>query len=94
LAAPQIATDAFGNALGSSLADAVQPQGASAYDYRNGSDIESNNAMAARTAVSSVGDTGMWPSRSSTADGLRLSVEAANAWSNKVDSGIAESASW
>jgi hypothetical protein len=34
---------AFGNALGSSIADSMQPNPASAYDYRNGSDIDSDN---------------------------------------------------
>lgn len=52
----QIAVDAFGNALGSSLASAsagssVQGQGPwSEADYRNGSDIQSDNAAVQRQA--------------------------------------------
>jgi hypothetical protein len=50
----QVATDAFGNALGSSLASAssgVQAQGQGPWsdtDYRNGSDIQSDNAYMQR----------------------------------------------
>jgi len=49
----QVATDAFGNALASSLVEAMNAptQGIgpwSAVDYRNGSDIESDNATAER----------------------------------------------
>lgn len=51
----QIAADAFGNALASSLAEASRPetQGVGPYsaaDYRNGSDIESDNYTTARQA--------------------------------------------
>jgi LysM repeat protein len=38
----------LGNALGSSVVDAMTLKGVSAYDYRNGADIDSDNAPAAR----------------------------------------------
>jgi hypothetical protein len=46
----QIAADAFGNALGSSLAENMNgaSNSASAYDYRNGMDIDSDNVHAVR----------------------------------------------
>ena len=55
--------NAFGNALGDSLAGAMQsgyntPAGGGAYDYRNGMDVDSDNAMAQREAMYGLGGMG------------------------------------
>ena len=81
----QVATDAFGNALGQGLVDEMQPQTQgvgpwSDVDYRNGSDVDSDNAAAEqqrRDALYGLGGRG-----------ARLGQAAGSApddWSREVD---------
>ena len=83
-----IAADAFGNALGESIVAQSQTQGQgpwSSADYRNGSDIESDNYVAP------VAGSGLRLSGPSNA-GLRLGGSANAAWGRGVDSGIRDAA--
>jgi len=103
ISATQVVVDAFGNALGESLAassdrdpssmgyrnemdresDAYRP--GFNYNYRNGSDVESDNAADARIV-------GPGLRLSSGGGGMRLSAGAVGAWAQESDRGIAAEA--
>jgi hypothetical protein len=85
---------AFGNALGDSIVSTMQPNPALAYDYRNGSDIDSDNASAAReryslaAGMSSPGGLRARPG----GGGLRLSDDAVFNWVADTDAAISRGA--
>jgi hypothetical protein len=87
----QVAIDAFGNALGQGLVEAMTPatQGVGPWSdpgYRNGADIEDDNAVSAPTAGSGLRLGG------GSGTGLRLTSGTAARWADDLDRGIRDKA--